>query len=132
MALASTVPGITVPMNGFFDTIFRQTSLTIRILGYPKGGFTINLIQLLIITVLAIAVNAIAERLTTKKVGGLFTAVLITILGIYLIEAFVHLPFDFAIEGVRILAALIGAIIIAVFYTLIRAQTSGGGSGAKH
>ncbi len=111
-----------IPTSGIMDTIFHQTSLTLKILGFPKGGFTLNLIQLIIITILAIAVNAIAERLTSKKAGGLFAAVLITILGVYLIEAFVTLPFDFAIEGVRIIAALIGAVIIAVFYVLIRGQ----------
>lgn len=128
MSIAAAIPGISLPMNGFFDTLFRQTSFSIKILGYPKNGFTLNLIQLVIITILAIAVNAIAERLTSKKVGGLFAAVIITIVGVYLIQAFVSLPFDFAIEGVRIVAAFIGAVIIAVFYTLIRAQTS---SGAK-
>ncbi len=112
------------PMNSFFDTIFRQTSLTVKVIGFPKNGYTINLIQLIILLILAVAVNAITERLTSKKVGGLFLATVITIIGVYIIEAFVTLPFDFAIEGIRIIAALIGAIIIAVFYTLIRAQTS--------
>ena len=32
------------------------------------------------------------------------------------------LPIDFAIEGVHIIAALLGALIIAVFYTLIVGQ----------
>ena len=33
-------------------------------------------------------------------------------------------PLDFAIEDVAIIAALIGSIIIGVFYVLIRARTS--------
>ena len=49
---------------------------------------------------------------------------LITILGSLLTAAFVRLPWDFIIEGVHILAALIGAVLIAVFYTLIRSSSS--------
>jgi hypothetical protein len=52
--------------------------------------------------------------------GGLFTAVLVTIIGSVITAAYVSLPFDFAIEGVRIIAALLGAIIIAVFLVLFR------------
>ena len=36
------------------------------------------------------------------------------------------LPFDVLIEGVPIVAALLGSIVIAVFYNLIRAQLKGG------
>jgi len=115
-----------VPSSGVFNTLFHQTSFTVKVFNVPANGYTLNLIQLIILLILAVAVNAITERLTTKKVGGLFAATIITIIGVYLINAFVTLPFDFAIEGIRIIGALIGAIIIAVFYTLIRAQTSGG------
>jgi uncharacterized membrane protein YvlD (DUF360 family) len=55
--------------------------------------------------------------------------VVITILGSLLAAAFIRLPFDFIIEGVHIIAALIGAVIIAVFYTLIRSNMS---SSSKH
>lgn len=120
----ATISNYLLPMNSFFNTIFRQTSLTVKVFNIPAGGYTINLIQLIILLILAIAVNAITERLTSRKVGGLFFATVITIIGVYLINAFVTLPFDFEIEGIRIIGALIGAIIIAVFYTLIRAQTS--------
>jgi hypothetical protein len=36
----------------------------------------------------------------------------------------VLLGFDFALEGVRVIAALLGAVVIAVFYNLLRAQGS--------
>ena len=123
MVLAA-IPDYFLPMNSFFNALFRETSLTVKIFGYPAGGYTLNLIQLIILVILAVAVNAITERLTSRRVGGLFAATIITIIGIYIIEAFVTLPFDFAIEGIRVIAALIGAIIIAVFYTLLRARTS--------
>jgi len=120
----AAIPDYFFPMNSFFNTVFRQTSMTVKVFDIPSGGYTINLIQLIILLILAIAVNAITERLTSRKVGGLFLATVITIIGVYLINAFVTLPFDFAIEGIRIIGALIGAIIIAVFYTLLRARTS--------
>ncbi len=50
----------------------------------------------------------------------------VTILGTFVVLAFVRLPapLDFAIEDVAIIAALIGSIVIGVFYVLIRARTS--------
>ncbi len=117
-----------LPMNSFFNTVFRQTALTIKVFDIPKSGYTLNLIQLIILLILAVAVNAITERLTSKRVGGLFLATIITIIGVFLIEQLVTLPFDFAFEGIRIIAARLGAIIIAVFYSLIRNQTSSSSS----
>lgn len=121
-----------IPNSGFLDLLFHQTNLTLQVLGLLHPPFYINLIQLIIILIIAVAVNAIAERLTSKKMGGLGVAVFITLIGSYVATQFILLPFDFALEGVRIIAALIGAIVIGVFYTLIRAQFSSGGKGGGH
>ncbi len=118
-----------IPNSGFLDLLFHQTWLSFQILGLFHPPFSINLIQLIIILIIAIAVSAIAERLTSKKMGGLGVAVLITLIGAYVATQFVHLPFDFGLEGVPIVAALIGAVVIGVFYTLIRAQFSSGKGG---
>ena len=109
-----------IPKGSFFDLVFHQTNFSLQILGLLNPPFSINLIGLIIIILIAFAANAVTERLTSSKAGGLFTAVLITLIGSYLFAAFVRFPFDFQLEGVRIIAALLGAIIIAVFYTLIR------------
>lgn len=114
-----------IPKTGILDQIFHQTWLTVSVAGFPAGGYRITLIGLLIVLVIAIAANAICERLTSKKVGGLFAASLITLLGSWLFSAYVALPFDFALEGVRVIAALLGAIVLAVFITLLRGQGSG-------
>ncbi|WIG61465.1 MAG: hypothetical protein OJF49_004213 [Ktedonobacterales bacterium] len=124
MVLSSITNIQFIPNSGFLDQLFHQTSVTIQILGLLKPAFYINLIQLIIILIIAIAVNAIAERLTSKKVGGLLAATIITLIGSYLCTQYVKLGFDFSLEGVRIVAALLGAIVIGVFYTLIRGQVS--------
>ena len=122
----SAIPSITfIPKSGIFDQIFHQTWIRVSVLGAPNGGYRITLIGLIIITLLALLVNAVTERLTSAKPGGLFVAIIITIIGAILAASFVNLPIDFAIEGVRIIAALLGAIVIAVFYTLIRGQFKG-------
>jgi hypothetical protein len=72
--------------------------------------------------IIALGANGITEQLTGRKAGGLLLATLITVLGLALIQAYVHLPFDFALEGVRIIAALLGAVLITVFYALLRRQ----------
>lgn len=119
----SVIPSIEfIPKTGIFNQIFHQTWIQVSVLGAPDGGYRITLIGLIIITLLALLVNAVTERLTSSKPGGLFVAIIITIIGAILAASFINLPFDFAIEGVRIIAALFGAIIIAVFYTLIRGQ----------
>ena len=66
------------------------------------------------------------------KIGNLFAGMVVTILGALLVLMFVRLPapLDFAIEDVAVVAALIGAIIVGVFYALIRARTSSSGQGA--
>jgi uncharacterized membrane protein YeaQ/YmgE (transglycosylase-associated protein family) len=79
---------------------------------------------LIILVIIALGANAITERLTGRKAGGLLLATLITVLGAALVQAYVLLGFDFALEGVRVIAALLGAVVIAVFYNLLRAQGS--------
>jgi uncharacterized protein YqgC (DUF456 family) len=116
-----------IPKSGILDTIFHQSWLSINVLGHPGGnGYKLTLIGLIIVLVIAVAANAITERLTTKKVGGLLAATIVTIFGALLFQAYVILPFDVLIEGVPIVAALLGSIVIAVFYNLIRAQLKGG------
>jgi hypothetical protein len=115
-----------IPSDGsFFDLLFHKTSLSLQVFGQPKPPFSINLIQFIIVLFLAFAINGATERLTGRKVG-MWTAVILTLIGSWLFSNYVILPIDFAIEGVRIIAALLGALIIAVFYTLIV------GRGQKH
>lgn len=114
-----------IPNTGILDQIFHQTWLSVSVLGFPQGGYRVTLIGLLIVLVIAVAANAICERLTSRKVGGLFAAILVTLIGSWLFSAYVVLPFDFVLEGVRVVAALLGAIVLAVFITLIRGQASG-------
>ena len=122
MTLAA-VPTIDfIPHTGVWDSLFHQTWISVSIFGNPAGGYKITLIGLIIIALLALLANAITERLTTKKPGGLAFGVVITIIGSLLAATFIRLPFDFSIEGVHVLAALIGAVLIAVFYTLIRSN----------
>jgi uncharacterized protein YqgC (DUF456 family) len=122
------IPNYTfIPRGGFMDTLFHRSFIEFAIAGFPNPPFFLTLIGLVIITILAIAVNGITEKLTGKKVGSVTTAILFTVIGSALAVAFVRLPFDFELEGVRIIAALLGAIVISVFYSLIRAQTSKSG-----
>jgi hypothetical protein len=114
-----------IPNSGILDDIFHKTWLAVSVAGFPPNGYKLTLIGLIIIMIIAIAANGVTERLTGKKVGGMLLAVLITILGSWLFQAYVKLPFDFSIEGVAIIAALLGAIVIAVFYTLIRGAAGG-------
>lgn len=120
------IPNYTfIPNTGVLDQLFHKSALTISVFGYPNPPYSLNLVGFLIILVIAIAANTITERLTSRKVG-LFTAVVITILGTFLVSAYVTLPFDISVEGVRLVGALLGAIIIAVFYALIRGTVSSG------
>lgn len=114
-----------IPTSGILNMIFHQTDLRVQVLDWPANGYSINLIQLIILIVLAVVVNFVTERLTSKKPGGLATGVILTVIGAYLVETYAKIPFDFAIEGVLIVASLLGAIIVGVFYTLIRGQFSG-------
>src|SRR5260370_35184361 len=120
MVLLAAIPNLTfIPTSGPLDTIFHQSWLAFSVLGMPAGGYKLNFIDLIILLIIAIAANAITEQLAGRKAGGLLLATLITVLGTSLVQAYVSLPFDFALEGVRIVAALVGAVIIAVFYVLI-------------
>ena len=67
--------------GGALDTIAHKTFITFAIAGFPKPPYTITLIGLLIITILAIAANGITEKLTGKKVGSVTAAVIVTIIG---------------------------------------------------
>jgi hypothetical protein len=109
------------------NTIFLQSWLDIKIFGYPTDpgyGMRLTLIAIIILVAIAYLVSFVSEKLTGKKLGGTLKATIITLLGTFVILTFVRLPagFDFAIEGVPIISALLGATIIAVFYILIRAQ----------
>lgn len=114
-----------IPNDGFLDTVFHQTWLAISILGQPQPAYKVTLIGLIIFAIIATAVNFVTERLTDKKVGKLFAAVVVTVIGSLLFQTYVRLPnIDFQIEGVYIISALLGAIIVGVFYVLIRGKVA--------
>jgi hypothetical protein len=118
-----------IPNSGILDLIFHQTWIALKILGWPQGTpITLNLIQLIIFVILALAALAITQRLTGSKPGGLVAGLIITVFGAWLITHFVFLPngLGLSIEGVPIIAALLGAVVVAVFYVLIRKQFGGG------
>jgi uncharacterized membrane-anchored protein YitT (DUF2179 family) len=129
MVLAVILPGF---HEGILKTIFIDTWISLSLFGQPPGGFKLTLIDLIIVALLAFAVTALTEWLTGQKLGKLFTGMVVTIIGALLVVMFVRLPapLDFAIEDVPIVAALIGAIIVGVFYVLLRARTSKGGKAA--
>jgi hypothetical protein len=117
-----------IPNSGILDLIFHQTWIAFKILGWPQGApIQLNLIQLIILVILALAALAITERLTGSKPGSLLAGVIVTVIGTWIITHFVFLPgnLGLAIEGVPIIAALLGAVIVAVFYVLIRKQFGG-------
>lgn len=132
MVLAVILPGF---HEGILKTIFIDTGVTFTLLGQPAGGFHLTLLDLVIVALLAFAVTALTEWLTGKKIGNLFSGMVVTIIGALLVLMFVRLPapLAFAIEDIAIVAALIGATIVGVFYALLRARTSSGGkSSAAH
>jgi hypothetical protein len=125
MVLLAAIPNLNfIPTSGPLDLVFHQSWLAFSVLGMPAGGYRLNFIDLIILLIIAIAANGITERLAGRKAGGLLLATLITVLGSALVQAYVTLPFDFALEGVRIVAALLGAVVIAVFYVLLLGQVS--------
>lgn len=127
MVLANVVTVNFLPTSGLLDTIFHQTWLAVNILGWPGGGgYKLTLIGLILVLIIATAATAVAERLAGAKPGGMLLAVIITLFGAWLFQAYVLLPFDVAMEGVRIVAALLGAIVVSVFYVLLRKQFGGG------
>lgn len=127
MVLAAIQNVQIIPNSGILDLIFHQTWLAINILGLPGGnGYKLTLIQLIILAIIALAAVAVTERLTGGKPGGMLAAVLITIFGAWLFTAYVRLPFDVALEGLPLIAAFLGAVVVAVFYVLIRKQFGGG------
>ena len=114
-----------IPNSGILNQIFHQTDMTVQVLDWPVNGYHINLIQLIILIILAVVVLFVTEKLTKQKPGGVVTGVILTVIGAYLVETYAKIPFDFAIEGVLIIASLLGAIIVSVFYTLIRGLFTG-------
>jgi len=125
MVLLAAIPNLTfIPTRGPLDVVFHQSWLAFSVLGMPAGGYKLNFIDWIILLIIAITANGITERLAGRKAGGLLLATLITVLGSALVQAYVTLPFDFALEGVRIVAALLGAVVIAVFYVLLLGQVS--------
>ena len=111
-----------MPTSGLLDQIFHQTWIAISVLGEPSGGYKLTLLGLIIVALLAFAVNVIIERLTGRKTGGLLRAVAFTLVGAFLVSAFVSLPFEIIIADVRVITTLIGALIVGVFYNLIKGQ----------
>ena len=125
--MAHVKPVTFIPKSGILHQIFHQTDMTVQVADWPSGGYSINLIQLLILLALAVIVVYVTEKLTKSKVGGLVAGVVITVIGAYIFQSVTNKVPDISIEGIRIVSSLIGAIIISVFYTLIRAQFSKGG-----
>jgi hypothetical protein len=126
MVLANVVTVNFLPTSGILDTIFHQTWLAINVFGVPGGnGYKLTLIGLIIVLIIASAAAAVTQGLTGAKPGGTLATVLITLFGAWLFSAYVLLPFDILMEGVRLIAALLGAIVVSVFFVLIRNQLRG-------
>lgn len=127
---------IQLPFNGTMRLVFRQTDFAVQIAGIPHTPYRITLIGLLIIVLLSIVAMAITEQLTGTKPGGVLVGIATTIIGSVLTATFILVPFDFMIEGVRVIAALLGAVVVTTFFTLLRSATSGGaahsGGGGGH
>lgn len=123
----STVLGSTsfnfLPNSGPLDLIFHQTWIAISVLGEPSSGYELSLGGLLIVAFLAFAVNVFIERLTNRNTGGLARAVAFTLVGAFLVSAYVALPFEVEVEGVRIFTTLVGALIVGVFYNLLKGRS---------
>lgn len=115
-----------IPTTGVLNQIFHLTSARLHIFGWPAQGYSINLIQFLILLTIAIVVVYVTERLTKSQIGGLAAGVIVTLLGAFLIQSVATRIPDFMFEGVRVVTSLIGAIIIGVFYVLIRGQFAKG------
>src|SRR5258708_1053276 len=118
MVLAVILPGF---HEGILKTIFIDTWISLSVLAQPPAGFHLTLIDLIIVALLAFAVTAMTEWLTRQKLGNLFAGMVVTIIGAILVVMFVRLPapLDFAIEDIPVVAALIGALIVGVFYALV-------------
>lgn len=130
MFLADIVEVKLIPTDGsFLDLLFHHTWLTVNIFGLfdKDGGYQVTLAGLIVILVISLAAAAISERLAGEKPGkNLVAPVLITLLGAYVFQSFVSLPVtDVKIEGVRLISALLGAIVFGVFYVLFRRQGQG-------
>ncbi len=117
--------------SSFLSNLFYGTYLRINIFNLLKDptdgapGYKITLSGLIVILIISVAAAAIAERLAGAKPGkSLITPVLITLLGAYIFTAYVQLPVELILENVRVVAALLGAIVFSVFYVLISKQTS--------
>ncbi len=128
MVTASVQSVNLIPSNGgFLDLLFHHTYMIINIFGFfdKSGGYKVTLSGLIVLLVVALAAAAVAEKLAGSKPGkSLVTPVLLALLGSYIFSLYVLLPFDVKIEGVRIIAALLGAIVFGVFFVLINKQVA--------
>src|SRR5262245_47828459 len=112
-----------LPSSGPLDLVFHQTWIALSVFGEPNGGYALTLGGLLIVAFLAFVVNVFIERLTHRNTGGLARAVAFTLVGAFLVSAYVALPFEVEVEGVRIVTTLVGALIVGVFYNLLKGQS---------
>lgn len=129
MVIADVKPINIIPTDGgFLDLLFHHTWLKINLLGLfdKTDGFQVTLAGLIVLILVGLAATAVAERLAGDKPGkNLVTTVLLTLLGAYVFAAYVTLPFtDIEVEGIRLISALLGAIVFGVFFVLVRRQTS--------
>jgi uncharacterized membrane protein YeaQ/YmgE (transglycosylase-associated protein family) len=117
-----------VPNSGIWNQIFHQSWINVNLFGLlGSGGYTINLIGLIIVAIVGLAATGVTERLAgAKPGGGLLMPILLTILGAYIFSALLsgRIPFEVVLEGIPLFAALLGAIVFGVFYVLIRKQGS--------
>lgn len=125
MILATT--SVTIfPDTGIWNTIFNDTWLNVNLFGwFGPDGVKITLAGLIVILIVGLAAASIVERLAGAKPGNnLLSVAILTLLGAYIFIGAVKLPFDLILQGVPLVAALLGAIVFGVFYVLIRKQVS--------
>jgi drug/metabolite transporter (DMT)-like permease len=123
-----------IPTTGIWNAIFNETWLDVNLFGwFGADGVKITLAGLIVILLVGLAAAAIVERLAGEKPGkNLLAVAILTLLGAYIFAGAVKLPFEVILQGVPIIAALLGAIIFGVFFVLIRKQVSPSRSASAH
>lgn len=87
-----------------------------------------SLVHLLILILVAAAIGAIAERLINRSMPfGLLGAILAGFLGAWLMVDVLHVIIvpELAIEGIPLISALLGAIVIVFLFSLLTGRYGG-------
>jgi hypothetical protein len=105
-------------------TTLMESGRALHVYGHPADSIGLTLQELLMLALVALAVDGVTEWLTGRRITRLLVGMVLTVLGSFLLLALLRTPapLGLVIENVVVIPMCVGGMLLIVLYLGIRAH----------